>query len=63
MPVLHYMYLHMHPGKKIVKMATEDECYDVIVLGAGVEGSSTAYYLTNKAGIKNVLLLEQVTAE
>ncbi len=35
-------------------------CYDVIVLGAGVQGSSTAYYLTQKAGIERVLLLEQV---
>ena len=35
-------------------------CYDVTVLGAGVEGSSTAYYLTKKAGVKKVLLLEQV---
>ena len=34
--------------------------YEVAVLGAGVEGSSTAYYLTQKAGVKNVLLLEQV---
>ena len=34
--------------------------YEVTVLGAGVEGSSTAYYLTQKAGVKNVLLLEQV---
>ncbi len=35
--------------------------YDVTVLGAGVEGSSTAYYLTKKAGVKRVLLLEQVS--
>ena len=36
------------------------DLYDVVVLGAGVQGSSTAYYLTQKAGVKNVLLLEQV---
>ncbi len=36
--------------------------YDVTVLGAGVEGSSTAYYLTKKAGVKKVLLLEQVAS-
>ena len=36
--------------------------YDVVVLGAGVEGSSTAYYLKNKAGVRRVLLLEQVPA-
>ena len=33
---------------------------DVIVLGAGVQGSSTAYYLKQKAGVRDVLLLEQV---
>ena len=37
------------------------EClYDVTVLGAGVQGSSTAYYLKQKAGVEKVLLLEQV---
>ena len=35
-------------------------CFDVTVLGAGVQGSATAYYLAKKAGIKKVLLLEQV---
>ena len=34
--------------------------YDVIVVGAGVEGSATAYQLINN-GVKRVLLLEQVT--
>ena len=33
--------------------------YEVIVIGAGVEGSATGYYLTSR-GTKNVLLLEQV---
>ncbi len=33
--------------------------YDVIVVGAGVEGSSTAYQLI-KNGVRRVLLLEQV---
>ena len=33
--------------------------YDVIVVGAGVEGSATAYQLINN-GAKRVLLLEQV---
>ena len=33
--------------------------FDVIVVGAGVEGSATAYQLI-KNGAKNVLLLEQV---
>ena len=33
--------------------------FDVIVVGAGVEGSSTAYQLI-KNGAKSVLLLEQV---
>ena len=36
--------------------------FDVIVLGAGVQGSSTAYYLARKAGVKEVLLLEQVSS-
>ena len=33
--------------------------FDVIVVGAGVEGSATAYQLI-KNGAKNILLLEQV---
>lgn len=33
--------------------------YDAIVIGAGIEGSSTGYNLLKK-GLKNVLLLEQV---
>ena len=33
--------------------------YDVIVVGAGVEGSSTAYHSV-KQGAERVLLLEQV---
>ena len=33
--------------------------FDVIVVGAGVEGSATAYQLI-KNGAKSVLLLEQV---
>ena len=39
---------------------SSDHIYDVIVIGAGVEGSATAYYLTSRH-TKNVLLLEQVT--
>ena len=34
--------------------------YDVIVVGAGVEGSSAAYHIV-KQGAERVLLLEQVT--
>jgi glycine/D-amino acid oxidase-like deaminating enzyme len=37
-------------------------CSCVIVLGAGIIGSATAYQLV-KNGIENVLLLEQVTSE
>ena len=38
---------------------SDDEVYDIIVVGAGIEGSATAYYL--KSRFKNkVLLLEQV---
>ena len=37
-----------------------ERCYEVVVVGAGIQGSATAYYLTQKLGIKNVLLLEQV---
>ena len=36
--------------------------YDVIVVGAGVEGSATAYQLINN-GAKRVLLLEQVSSQ
>jgi sarcosine oxidase/L-pipecolate oxidase len=34
--------------------------YDVVVVGAGIEGSATAYYLLKKG--LNVLLLEQFSA-
>ena len=40
-------------------MASDSRVFDVIVVGAGVEGSATAYQLI-KNGAKNVLLLEQV---
>ncbi len=35
--------------------------YDVIVVGAGVEGSSTAYNLVKNGGAGRVLLLEQAS--
>ena len=35
------------------------DVYDVIVIGAGIEGSSAAYHIANK-GIKKVALVEQV---
>ena len=44
----------MHPVDGVQKMQ-----FDVIVVGAGVEGSATAYQLI-KHGAKKVLLLEQV---
>ena len=37
-----------------------DKVYDVIVIGAGVEGSATAYQLTKLAGEKRIALVEQV---
>ena len=40
-------------------MASDSTLFDVIVVGAGVEGSATAYQLI-KNGAKRVLLLEQV---
>lgn len=36
----------------------EKEYYEVIIIGGGVMGSATAYYLSKHLG-KNVLLLEQ----
>ncbi len=36
-----------------------DNVFDVIVVGSGIEGSATAYYLTTNH-TKNVLVLEQV---
>ena len=36
--------------------------FDVIVIGAGVEGSATAYQLI-KTGAKKILLLEQVKSK
>ena len=41
------------------KSSMADNLYEVIVIGAGVEGSVTGYYLTSR-GTKNVLMLEQV---
>ena len=38
----------------------QGKCYEAIVVGAGIQGSATAYYLTNKLLVKDVLLLEQV---
>jgi len=35
------------------------DVYDVIVIGAGIEGSSTAYHIANK-GTRKVALVEQV---
>ena len=37
-----------------------DKVFDVIVIGAGVEGSATAYQLTKLAGEKRIALVEQV---
>lgn len=37
-----------------------DAGYDVIVIGAGVEGSATAYQLTRLAKEKRIALVEQV---
>ena len=36
-----------------------DILYDAVVIGAGIEGSSTAYNIADK-GAKQVALLEQV---
>ena len=41
------------------RMTSNSQVFDVIVVGAGVEGSATAYQLI-KNGAKRVLLLEQV---
>lgn len=41
-------------------MARREEIYDVCVVGAGIEGSSTARYLASRK--KKTLLLEQVHA-
>ena len=40
-------------------MASESPVYEIAVLGAGVVGSATAYYLASR-GTRPVLLLEQV---
>lgn len=43
-------------------MADDNQVYEVAVLGAGVVGSATAYYLTSR-GTVPVLLLEQVRTD
>ena len=53
----HWKLMHHHRGS-ILEMSTYT-VFDVIVVGAGVEGSATAYQLI-KHGAKRVLLLEQV---
>ena len=35
--------------------------YDVLIIGAGIEGSATGYNLVKNESAKNVLLLEQVS--
>ena len=47
-------------SQQITIMSRCPTVFDVIVVGAGVEGSSTAYQLV-KNGAKRVLLLEQVS--
>lgn len=51
-----------HSARKnnVLDTMSSQHLYDVTVLGAGVQGSSTAYYLTQKAGM-NILLLEQMS--
>ena len=39
-------------------MAEVDEVYDAIVVGAGIEGSATAYEIASRG--RQVLLVEQV---
>jgi hypothetical protein len=51
------------PKKTAVGTDAMASLHDVIVLGAGVQGSATAYYLTQKAGVEGVLLLEQVNGD
>lgn len=48
---------YSEPVLNISNMATEGE-YDCIVIGAGVQGSFTAYHLATKN--KKTLLLDQV---
>ena len=38
---------------------SSSSCYDVAVIGAGIEGSATAWYLSKHCG-QNVALLDQV---
>ena len=40
-------------------MDEHSDVHDVVVVGAGVQGSFTAYHLVH-SGVKKVLLLEQV---
>ena len=57
------LHIHQHQLLGRIKMAASNgHIYDVIVIGAGVEGSATAYYLTSRH-TKNVLLLEQVSCQ
>jgi len=45
----------------MTKLQEHGACYEAIIVGAGIQGSATAYYLAKKLRVKNVLLLEQVS--
>ena len=36
--------------------------YDVVIIGAGVHGLATAYYLASRHGVRNVAVLERGTS-
>ena len=55
-PIRSCMLINLYTRANMTEAST---LFDVIVVGAGVEGSATAYQLI-KNGAKKVLLLEQV---
>ena len=52
------LYTKPHLLALITNLRRKDMLYDVIIIGAGVEGSATGYHLSKTN--KKVLLLEQV---
>ena len=48
-------------GSSSVMAAQRDLIFDVTVIGAGIEGSSTAYQLSKMGSGKKIALVEQVS--
>ena len=46
-------------GRNFLPLRDMKSSYDVVIIGGGVQGLSTAYYLAAHHGIKNIAVLER----